>query len=69
MHHPVNRGREGEWILEDLIPLRENGIEGDNNTASPVPFCQEDKQDFHLLTALLHAIQVIKDDNLEVVQA
>ena len=69
MHHSVDRRRGGEGILEDLIPLGEDEVGGDDHAAPFVPFGQKSKQNFHFLAALLHVTQIVENDDGEAVKA
>jgi hypothetical protein len=68
MNDPVNSSRRGQGILEDLIPLGENQIGGNDHTTSFVPFGQKGKEHLHFLPVLLNIAKIIEDNHLKTVQ-
>ena len=63
MDHAINGGGRGQGVFEDLIPLGEDQVGGDDHTAAFVPFGQEGEQYLHFLAALLNIADVIQDNH------
>lgn len=58
----------GHRILEDLVPLREDQVTGDDDAPSLISLSEESEKDFHLLGRLLNIADVIENDHLEGVE-
>jgi hypothetical protein len=69
MDDAVDSGCGGQGVLKDLVPLGENKIGGNNDTAPFIAFSQKSKKDLHFLTGLLDIANVIEDDHGEAVEA
>ena len=54
-------------ILKDLLPLAEDQVGTDQQTAPLVTFGKEGKEHLHLLAALLNVSQVIQNDGVKAI--
>jgi hypothetical protein len=54
MDHPIHGYRRGHGILEDLVPLAEDEITGDQYRPTLIAFSQQGDQYVHLFAGLLH---------------
>ena len=68
VNEAIDGGHGGHGILEDLVPLGEDQVRGDDNALLFVAFGQELEEDLHLLTGLLDVTDVIEDDGIEAVE-
>jgi hypothetical protein len=69
VNNAVNGGSSGQGVFEDLIPLRENEIGSDDDTAAFISFGEQGEEHLHLITGLLDVADVIEDQNLKAVEA
>src|SRR5207249_3296444 len=58
----------GHRVLEDLIPLAEEEVGGDQDRAALVALGQEGEEHLHLLPALLDVADVVQDEALEAIE-
>ena len=66
---PVDGCGSGHGVFENLVPLREDEIGGDEHALSLVPLCQKGEEHLHLFLLLLHVPDVIDDDRFKAIQA
>jgi hypothetical protein len=64
VHEPVDGGHGGHRVLEDLVPLAEDQVGGDDHGALLVALGQEGEEHLHLLARLLHVAEVVEDDRV-----
>ena len=69
VNHPIDGRRGGHGIFEDLVPLREDQVRGDDDAAAFVTLRQERKEYFHLVARLLNIADVVEDQNFIGIQA
>jgi len=62
MHKPVHGRRRDRGILEDLLPLGEGQVTGDQQTSAFVALRQYVKEQVHLLATVLHIAQTVHDE-------
>ena len=56
-------------VFEDLVPLAENQVAGDDHRASLVALSHESEEDFDFFGALLHVANVVEDDDVKGIKA
>ena len=59
----------GHRIFEDLVPLTEDQIAGDDHGAPLVALGHESEEDFDFFSALLHVAEVVEDDDVKGIEA
>ena len=69
MHDPVNGGRRGHRVLEDLVPLREHQVAGDHDALAFIALSQQGEQDLHLGPVLLDIADIVQQQAVDAVQA
>lgn len=62
-------GHGGHRIFEDLVPLAEDQVGGDDHGLLLVAFGQEVEEHFHLFAGLLDVADVVDDDGVETLEA
>ena len=65
----VDGGGGGHRVFEDLVPLAEDQVAGDDHGASLVALGHESEENFDLLSALLHVAEVVENDDIEGIEA
>ena len=65
----VDGGGGGHWVFEDLVPLAEDQVAGDDHGASLVALGHEREEDFDFFGALLHVAEVVEDNDVEGIEA
>ncbi len=68
MDHPIHGRRRGHGILEDLVPLAEDEIAGDQHRPALIAFGQQGEQHVHLFAVLLHIPEVIENERVKAVE-
>lgn len=68
MNEAVDGCHGGHGILEDLVPLGEDQVGGDDDALSFVALGQELEKDFHFLAGLLDIADVIEDDGVKALE-
>ena len=59
-------GRHGRHrVLEDLVPLAEDQVRGDDDRLLLVALSEEGEQDLHFLAGLLDVADIVEDDDVE----
>ena len=65
MNQSIDGRGGGHGILEDLLPVREHQVAGQQNASLFVSMREEGKENLHFLAALLHIAQIIDEQGLE----
>ena len=69
MDEPIDGGHGGHRVLEDLIPLTEDQVGGDQHRALPlVAFGEEGEEHLHLVLRLTDVAEVVADDGVEAME-
>jgi len=68
MHHPVHGGHGGHGVLEDLSPVGEHQVGGDDHAAPLVAVGQQGEEHLHLLPVVLDVADVVQDQRGEGVE-
>ena len=69
MHQTIDRCGCGHGVFEDPIPLTENEVAGDHETASFVALGQKGEQNFHLFgLLLLDVADLVEDDDIVAIE-
>ena len=68
MDDPVDSCGGGHRVFEDLFPLAEDEIAGDDDGLSFVPLSQKSKKHLYLFLALPGVADIVKDERIEVVE-
>ena len=69
VHEPIDGGHRGHRVLEDLVPLGEDQVRGDDDGLFLVAFGEEVKEHLHLLAGLLDVADVVDDDGVEALES
>lgn len=69
MYKSVNRGGGRHGIFENLVPVREGKVAGDNYTAPLVAFRKENEENIRLIASLGYVGQVVDDESLKAVES
>ena len=64
MDEPVDGSSGGHGILEDLLPVGEGEIAGEQDTAALIAVSQEREQDLHLVATLLDVADVVDNQGV-----
>lgn len=64
----VDGGHRGHRVLEDLVPLGEDQVRGDDDGLFFVTLGEEVKEHFHLLAGLLDVADVVDDRGVEALE-
>ena len=59
----------GHRVFEDLVPLTEYQITGDDHGSPLVALSHESEKDFDFFGALLHVAKVVEDDDVKGIKA
>ena len=65
MNQSIDGRGGGHGILEDLLPVREHQVAGQQKASLFVSMREEGKENLHFLAALLHIAQIIDEQGLE----
>ena len=68
MDQPVDGSHRRHRILEDLVPLAEDQIRGDDHRLFLVAFGEEGEEDLHLLARLLDVTEIVQNHGIESLQ-
>lgn len=69
MNKTIDCGHGGHGVFEDLVPLTEDQVGGDQHRLLPlVAFCEEGEEDFHLVLGLADITEVVADDGVEALE-
>ena len=68
MHDPVDRSRRGHRALEDLLPLAEHQVARHDQRAALIALGDQREEHLGLVRSVLQVSEVVKDENLEVVE-
>jgi len=68
MDHPIHGGGRGHGIFEDLVPLAEDEIAGDQHRPALIAFGQQGEEHFHLFAVLLHIPEVIENERVKAIE-
>lgn len=68
MHEAVDGGHGHHGILEDLVPLAEDEVGGDEDALLLVALGEEGEKDLHLLAGLLGVAEVVDCDGVETLE-
>ena len=68
VNEPIDGGHGRHGVLEDLVPLGEDQVGGDDDGFVFVALGEELEEDFHLLAGLLDVADVVDDDGVEAME-
>ena len=68
VNEAVDGGHRGHRVLEDLVPLGEDQVGGDDDGLLLVALGEKMEEDLHLLRRLLDVADVVNDDGVEALQ-
>ena len=68
MNEAVDGGHRGHRVLEDLVPLGEDQVGGDDDGLLLVTLSEEMEEYLHLLGRLLDVADVVDDDGVEALE-
>ena len=69
MNQSIDGCRGGHRVLEDLLPIRENQVAGEQNASLFVSMGEQSKENLHFLAALLYIAKIIYEQCLEPTQS
>ncbi len=69
MNQSIDGCRGGHGVFEDLLPIRENQVAGEQNASLFVSMGEKSKKNLHFLAALLHIAKIIYEQCLEPTQS
>ena len=68
MYEPVDGRHGGHRVLEDLVPLAEDQVRGDDDGLFLVAFGEEGEEHFHFLAGLVDVADIVEDDGIKALE-
>ena len=69
MNQSIDGSRGGHGVFEDLLPVREHQVAGEQNASLFVSMGEKSEENLHFLVTLLHIAKIIYEQGLEPTQS